>query len=231
MKRGVSAFLFLAVFICTSSSAQAQAPQNLLENEFFEEWRDETNATDWQLEKGGAEAYERSSYMAVSGEYSAYTESSKEIILGQEAYMEEGTDYHQEVWVKGNGDFSVGIQYPDDVWTGYGEWQNASNKEWTKATYKQSPTTTGQGQIRIRMENISNGLWIGAAWLGTKGSPKDWLVEGNESDENNVTEYMLNITTLGKGETTPSEDVYFYEENETVSVEAAPDDGWEFVEW
>jgi len=46
-----------------------------------------------------------------------------------------------------------------------------------------------------------------------------------------VEEYDLTINIEGQGTTDPAEGTHTYEEGTEVTVEATPDEGWEFVEW
>ena len=44
-------------------------------------------------------------------------------------------------------------------------------------------------------------------------------------------DYQLTINTKGKGNTSPEEGPYTYNEGETVNISASPDEGWEFSHW
>ncbi|MFP4233010.1 MAG: InlB B-repeat-containing protein, partial [Candidatus Aenigmatarchaeota archaeon] len=233
MKRGVSAFLFLAVFICTSSSAQAQAPQNLLENEFFEEWEN-GEPTDWKTQFVPVQSEE-----SLVGNYSLMSEGAYYQYAYQEVEVEEGETYYLEAWwqvLTGKGDIT--LRYRNEAEEDYDLDEDRLTPEDGWKSLEGNHTAKSSGNITIRLGHHRNGdedskILSGAAWLGTDEPPKDWLLK-NESENDtaeNVSEYVLNIDATEGGNTEPSEGEHFYEENETVSVEAAPDDGWEFVEW
>lgn len=216
----------LTMQTCPVAQADGE-PENFLENEFFDSWED-GDPMGWWLERGEKDSYTRSEDVTIVGDGSIYIEKhEEELILSQEVYLEEDVNYHQEVWAKGDGNFSVGIQYPEATWTGYGDWVNAEEDGWNKATYQQDPTESGDdGQIRIRVKNVSQGLWIGASWLGEKEPHKNWPTEQDHEKE-----YIIEITTDGKGSTSPSEGKHPYEEGVTLEIEAEPDEGWTFDGW
>ncbi len=79
--------------------------------------------------------------------------------------------------------------------------------------------------------------WIFNGWTGAHtGSEKEITITMDENKEitavfEETVQYDLTVNIDGEGSTVPAEGTHTYEEGEVVTVEAAPDEGWDFVGW
>ncbi|MEF8874905.1 MAG: C25 family cysteine peptidase [Candidatus Thermoplasmatota archaeon] len=81
--------------------------------------------------------------------------------------------------------------------------------------------------------------WQFVEWTGDETGTDPTInvtMDANKSitavfEEEMVVEYTLTISVDGGGSTEPSEGTHNYSEGDEVTVEATPDDGWEFDEW
>jgi len=169
---------------------KTEIAENLLKNEFFEEWEDNIPIY-WDKGEHIGDIYQSTSTKAFTGEYSLgikhnfigprnieqYTnKTSKELGNFDRAYG--------EIWVKGAGFIRIGIKAGQENFS-HGDWRKLEDADWTKITYDRPVADTENfWQLRIQTTKrnpdqhsdiIDVNLQIGAAWLGTDKPFEGWL--------------------------------------------------------
>jgi len=191
MKRGVYVLLLLAMLICTSSTALAEGEtENLLEDEFFDEWNgDENNElTVWSNEHA-----DREDKTVLKGNYSAGRDAGDhEYYYHPTVDIEKGVDYHMEVWVYAeNGTESVetGIHLSEEFGSmerinDSGNMKVEPKEEWINHTWSWQATEENISfAVRNHGDFKDSYMFIGAAWLGTEEPPEDWVEVDDEEDD------------------------------------------------
>ncbi|MBS3816544.1 MAG: hypothetical protein KGY76_03155 [Candidatus Thermoplasmatota archaeon] len=93
-------------------------------------------------------------------------------------------------------------------------------------------------QTNWSIENGAGGYWSDNIYFSENTGT--WTVTGEYNSLSNTTtltvvpagvEYDLTIDVTGQGDTNPTPGTHSYSAGEEVTIEAIPDDGWQFVEW
>jgi len=190
MKRGVALLLLLAALICMSSIAHAdEEPENLLEDEFFDEWKGDENN---ELAVWSNEHADRENETVLKGNYSAGRDAGHhEYYYHPTVDIEEGVDYHMEVWVYAeNGTESVetGIHLSEEFGSmerinDSGNMKVEPKEEWINHTWSWQATEKNISfAVRNHGDFNDSYMYIGAAWLGTEQPQEDWIEIGEEEE-------------------------------------------------
>ncbi|MDI6602601.1 MAG: helix-hairpin-helix domain-containing protein [Patescibacteria group bacterium] len=194
--------------------------QNLLVNEFFEEWEEDgTKPAYWT----GSHSFKTNWFQdtdALRGNYSVRvgTTATTTRTLSQVNLTIEAGNYYAVVYLKGGGEARVGITRGDTDIATYGNWIPIFIDEWTIITHSRESVMAGSlGGIRIQTRGNQVNTLIGAAWLGTAPPPEWWphglppnKVEDFAIDTQNS--YSNNVRLIWTTDTdpdTPSENLFY----------------------
>ncbi len=161
----------------TQSSAQ-----NLLSNEFFEEW-EEGKPRYWEW--SGAPSRISQISEGLVGNFSVeltLTTSDYKGIYQFGKPMDSEKTYYAQLWLKGKGVVRLGIKYPGSNYVYYGEETIIDSENWTTISLSRKPANSGEnGGIKLNVKydetkGIPSGsrLIIGAAWFSTSPPPQNW---------------------------------------------------------
>lgn len=113
--------------------------------------------------------------------------------------------------------------------TSYSDAANLLN-DWYLEEYKE--TYNGEDIYNYYdMSGPVSGEWTGRRRYKTMGSLFNTLQKAYEHIDGLSVEYTVKIQVTGQGTTTPQPGSYVYSEGESVSVEATPDQDYEFDHW
>ena len=141
----------------------------LLDNPGYEFWDETgTDAYYWSWDKPDSQ-WTRSTdayYAGSSGLFSR--EAATEGNLDQFGKtMSQGVMYYAALMVKGSGELRIGIRYPHNSYSSYGDWTSFSGDGWTMLEHEAAPTGSGSnGGLRIQVrECFEPNLLIDNAYL------------------------------------------------------------------
>ncbi len=226
--------VFLSLFF-TGITLPLISQENLLKNEFFEEWINEDNQPEhWTGSHSFNTNWYKNSEHVLTGNYSVEVRGGGTRTLRQVDIEEVEPDetYYAKVLVKGTGDIRVGITSPGGH-TAYGDWVALDNDDWTELNYERTtPGTPGnQGGISIQTDEDGGQtpeetLYIGAAWIGTEEPSDGWpifTVNFFVVGENGTIEASVDGEPISSGEKV--------EVGKDVVFTADPDEGFQVKEW
>ncbi len=169
--------------------------ENLLENEYFEDWVEEDDPEHWELE---AQAGQSEFGEGQIGNYSLklgphqfigpYSECQE--FTHEEADGREFT-YQGEIWVKGTGYIRLGILRPGYTMRDYSGWHIIDSDEWTRITHETTKDDREGTEGEFRIQHTSDSgqagdddetldevdALVGSAWLGTQEPYLQWPYE------------------------------------------------------
>jgi len=169
--------------------------ENLLKNEYFEDWIEEDDPEHWELE---AQAEQSEFGEGQIGNYSLKLGPHQ--FIGPYSEFQEFTHeeadgrkftYHGEIWVKGTGYIRLGILRPGYTMRDYSDWHIIDSDEWTRITHETTKDdrdgTLGEFCIQHTSDSDKAGdenetlyevdALVGSAWLGTQISYIQWPYE------------------------------------------------------
>ncbi|MDD5606607.1 MAG: helix-hairpin-helix domain-containing protein [Candidatus Pacebacteria bacterium] len=151
--------------------------ENLLENEFFEEWENEI-PKNWEW-KNTLTRIGKSNDNPFYGNYNLILKPiSSHNILSQAIPGERDVIYYGEVWAKSINKVKIRLGIRIDGNNRYGDYVELENNGWTKITFsRQSKEGKDDGFIISVQESENKDrseIIIGATWFGLSEPPENW---------------------------------------------------------
>lgn len=160
-------------------------PQNLLSNEFFDEWEDDMpknwNKSNRAFQSNFGDGIKGNYALAFDHNFAGPYNDDQEINFESEGDAEK--IYYGEIQIKGKtpneaDGLRIGILRPGYTTYDYSDWKKIDSEEWISINHEIIGNKDGNILgLRIQQKGISGentNLLIGAAWLGITEPPDDW---------------------------------------------------------